>query len=142
MGERSEPILPEWFPNDSGQKKKTVEQLKAVGYWWAILDHKQASAKDKAEAYANSLAEKSSLSTQETGLGMLMAIAACTDQTALHPMVLERLWFRRLGAVLNPRLTEKDRKRLMEDANAIVRTVARDTKLRDRIMEDEPNGEL
>jgi hypothetical protein len=142
MGERSEPILPEWFPSGSGQKKKTVEQLKAVGYWWAILDHKQASAKDRAEAYANSLAQKSSLSAQETGLGMVVAIAACTDSVSLHNFVLERLWFRRLGAALNPQLTEKDRKRLVNDANAIVRAVARDTKLRDRIMEYEPNGEL
>ena len=101
--------------------------------------HKQASREVKAIAYANSLVQKGGLSQGETGLGMTLAIAACTDPVSLHNAVLERLWFRRLGAALNPCLAEKDHKRLVGDANAIVRAVARDTKLRDRIMEYEPN---
>jgi hypothetical protein len=60
----------------------------------------------------------------------------------LHEAALSTRWIRRLGAALNPRLVERDRKRLVDDANAIVRAVARDIKLRDRIMEYEPNGEL
>ena len=135
LGERREPILPEWFPSDTRQSRKSVEHLKAVGDWWEILNHKQASTSECAEAYANILTQKNGLNAPETGLGMVVAIATCTDSGSLHNFVLERLWFRRLGAAFNPRLTEKDRKRLVDDANAIVRAVARDTKLRDRIME-------
>ncbi|MBB6053461.1 hypothetical protein [Armatimonas rosea] len=71
----------------------------------------------------------------KNGLVGTLARAACLSGWYLHEEALSTRWIRRLGAALNPRLTEKDQKRLMDDANAIVRAVARDSKLRDRIMD-------
>ncbi len=76
------------------------------------------------------------------GLVMVLTLAHVVGEGLLHEATLSSRWFRRMGAALNPQLQEKDRKRLVEDANAVVRALARDTKLRDRIMEYEPNGEL
>lgn len=80
--------------------------------------------------------------TSSAGLVVVLALAHIRDEGLLHESALSTRWIRRLGATLNPQLTEKDRKRLRDDANAIVRAVARDTKLRDRMMDDGPNGEL
>lgn len=72
--------------------------------------------------------------TSSGGLVVVLALAHLHDDELLHESALSTRWIRRLGASLNPRLTEKDRKRLVEDATAIVRAVARDTSLRDRLM--------
>lgn len=73
--------------------------------------------------------------TSSAGLVVVLALAHIHDDDLLHESALSTRWIRRLGAALNPQLTEKDRKRLVGDANAIVRAVARDTSLRDRIMD-------
>lgn len=69
------------------------------------------------------------------GLTVVLALAHVVGEGVLHEAALSSRWLRRLGAALNPTLSEKDRKRLVDDANAIVRAVARDTSLRDRIMD-------
>jgi hypothetical protein len=110
--------------------KSTLKQL----YNQRLLPQWLAEAHGLGERSDTTLPEVNS-ARSPTGLGMVMYIAAHDYPAALHNFVLERLWFRRLGAALNPRLTEKDRKRLVDDANAIVRAVAQNTKLRDRLME-------
>lgn len=131
----------------------SIPLLVFLGADKALIDRADAPFEVKASAVARQVEENA-----VSGLIVVLALAsaradeqyheaALTKRRAvgeelLHEATLSTRWFRRLGAALNSRLAEKDRKRLVEDANAIVRAVARDTKLRDRIMEDEPNGEL
>jgi hypothetical protein len=101
--------------------------------WWSnktILTRSDASLDFKWEA-THRILDKAATS----GLVVVLVVALETHEGALHEAALSTRWIRRLGAALNQQLTEKDRKRLLGDANAIVRAVARDTGLRDRLME-------
>jgi len=61
--------------------------------------------------------------------GAHLAPGELLNETALSPR-----WQRRLGATLNPSVEAKDLKRLQADANALVRAVAQNPFLRERIL--------
>ena len=70
-----------------------------------------------------------------SGLVVLLGFAQLAPGELLHEAALSTRWLRRLGAALNPDIDPKDAKRLRDDSNALIRAVARDAGLRERILE-------
>jgi hypothetical protein len=110
-----------------------IDLLKDLGATKEILARTDATIEDKTGTIAGQLGD------QLTGLVSVLRFAHCLrtnyQRKILHDAVLSSSWHYRLGAALNPRLTDTERNRLCADSNAIVRAVARDTTLRDRLME-------
>lgn len=109
-----------------------LDLLQRFGADTALLARADVPLELKREAAIRQVASGATV-----GLAVVLSLAHAVGEALLHEAALSTRWLRRLGVALNPNTAPADQERLREDANALVRAVARDAALREQVLKGE-----